>query len=85
MGLLKKEEKLLKRLFQKRKNELQGFVTNNLKTINTKEATGHLAETVNLTMKRHVEEINELTRLEAKIFKELHKYETTNDSRQAIR
>lgn len=85
MGLLKKEEKLLKRLFQKRKNELQGFVTNNLKTLESKEAKGHLAESLKITMSRHVQEINELTRLEAKIFKEINKYEAANNSQQTTR
>lgn len=85
MGLLKKEEKLLKRLFQKRKSELQSFVTHNLKTLESKEAKGHLAESLKITMSRHVQEINELTRLEAKIFKELYKHEATNNSQQTIR
>ena len=85
MGLLKKEEKLLKRLFQKRKNELQGFVTNNLKTLESKEAKGHLAESLKITMSRHVQEINELTRLEAKVFKEINKYEAANNPQQTTR
>lgn len=84
MGLLKKEEKLLKRLFQKRKSELQAFVSNNLKTLDSKEAKGHLLETLTITMNRHKQEINDLTRLEAKIFKEIYKYEAAN-TRQAIR
>ena len=85
MGLLKKEEKLLKRLFQKRKNELQGFITHNLKTLESKEANKHLTETITITMNRYIKEINDLTRLEAKVFKEIDKYGHTKDSQQAIR
>jgi len=84
MGLLKKEEKLLKRLFQKRKNELQGFITNNLKTLEKKDSKGHLAETITITMNRHIREMNDLTRLEAKIFREIDKYGETNNSQQTI-
>jgi len=85
MGLLKKEEKLLTRLFQKRKRELQNFVTNNMKTLESKEAKGHLAETITITMNRHIKEINDLTRLEAKIFREIDKFGNTNDTQQTIR
>jgi hypothetical protein len=85
MGLLKKEEKLLKRLFQKRKNELQSFVTNNLKTLENKESNRHLSESITLTMNRHIQEINELTRLEAKVFKEINKYEQANHPQETIR
>ncbi len=84
MGLLKKEEKLLKRLFQKRINEVEGYISHNQHRADAIEAKGAVLDTITLTIEKYRRELNELKYLEAKIFRELYKYEADN-SRQKIR
>lgn len=82
MGLLKKEEKLLKRLFQKRKNDLELAIVHSLKHAEAVEAKGNLAEIMTVTVNKYRKEIYELQHLEARIFKELYKHEPENNSRK---
>lgn len=84
MGLTKKEEKLLKRLFQKRKNELELAIIHSLKQADAIEAKGAVVETITVTINKYRREVFELQGLERKLFRELYKYET-DYSRQTIR
>ena len=80
MGLMKKEEKLLKRLFQKRRNELQAYITHTIQTMEKVESKAKLADSLTLTLIRHQKELFELNHLEKKVFAEVYKFEATNDT-----
>lgn len=82
MGLLKKEEKLLKRLFQKRKNDLELCIVQGLRHAESVEAKGNLAEIMTVTVNKYRQEIFELQNLEARLFRELYKHEAKNNPRK---
>lgn len=82
MGLTKKEEKLLKRLFQKRKNDLELTIVHGLKHAEAVEAKGNLAEIMSVTVNKYRREIFELQNLEARLFRELYKHEPKDNSRK---
>ena len=83
MSLTKKEEKLLKRLFQKRKNDLELAIVHGLKHAEAVEAKGNLAEIMTVTVNKYRQEIFELQNLEARLFRELYKHEPKDNSRKA--
>lgn len=64
--LLKKEEKLLKRLFSKRQQELNGYISS------CEKRTNITVETAELLIGKHKRELTELKKLELKIIGESH-------------
>ncbi len=84
MGLTRKEEKLLKRLFQKRKNDLELSIIHSIKQAEGQEQKGNVLETLQTTIAKFRLEVVQLNMLEERVFQEINKHEAKNDSRQTI-
>jgi hypothetical protein len=84
MGLTKKEEKLLKRLFQKRKNDLELAITHAIKQAEGQEQKGNVLETLQTTIAKFRLEVVQLNMLEERVFWEITKHENKDHSRQTI-
>lgn len=83
MGLLRNEEKLLKRLFQKRKNDLELAIVHALKVAETQEIKGHIIDDLTINVNKNRKEVLELERLEKRIFEELYKFAKTDTQKTA--
>lgn len=85
MGLLRKEEKLLRRLFQKRRNDLESNLNKATKNLMALKDDSRFMSTSKTIIARYRAEIAAISALEARVFKELYKHETTDDTRKTAR
>lgn len=84
MGLTRKEEKLLKRLFQKRMNDLELAIIHAIKQAEGQEMKGNVVETLQNTIAKFRLEFSNLKQLEERVFWEINKHEAKNDTRKTI-
>lgn len=85
MGLLRKEEKLLRRLFQKRRNDLESNLNKATKNLMALKDDSRFMSTSKTIIARYRAEIAAISALESRVFKELYKHETTDDTRKTAR